>query len=416
MRTRSLFMVLAAAFTLLLTGGPASIAQNPVPPGRVPQAQPPQGRSLFNMFWQIPERPAVQPRQQPRQRVAPVQRRAPTRVVVRDDPVIPKVDVNHHVLVIGDTLAGQIAEGLEDSLQDRADVAVENKAKADSGLVRTDFYDWPKAAGELLAADAKVMVGVVVLGPNDRQVIREGEITHEPLSERWLQLYKARIEAIASAFSARRVPLIWVGAPPMQNPRLSTDLTTLNDLFRKGTEATGGQFVDLWEAYVDTENRYTAMGPDVNGQIARLRLGDGVHFTKAGARKAAHFVDVVIRRILEKTPTQNVIALPVPPEAGGTPAPPPQPMDVERLIDRMVSGVPTDLPLLPVVPPRPLAGPILPLTGAVSPGGDAALIASIQEARGRGDVAAGLDRVFGQGIAPEPRPGRADDFRWPRSN
>ena len=415
MRLRSLFMVLAAALLVLITGGPVSIAQNPVPPGRIPQAQP-QGRSLFNMFWQIPERPAAQPRQ-PRQRVAPVQqRRAPTRVVVRDDPVIPKVDVNHHVLVIGDTLAGQIAEGLEDSLQDRADVAVENKAKADSGLVRTDFYDWPKAAGELLAADAKIMVGVVVLGPNDRQVIREGEITHEPLSERWLQLYKARVEAVASAFSTRRVPLIWVGAPPMQNARLSADLTTLNDLFRKGAEAAGGEFVDLWGVYVDTENRYAAMGPDVNGQVARLRLGDGVHFTKAGARKAAHFIDVVIRRLLEKTPTQNVIALPVPPEADGTPAPAPQPMDVERLIDRMVSGIPTDLPLVPVVPPRPLAGPILPLTGAVAGGGDTTLITSVQEARGRGDVAAQLDRVFGQGIAPEPRPGRADDFRWPRPN
>jgi hypothetical protein len=413
MRPRSLFMVLASALLVLATGGPASIAQNPVPPGRIPQAPPPQGRSLFNMFWQIPERPAVQQRQ-PRERLAPVQRRAPTRVVVRDDPVIPKVDVNHHVLVIGDTLAGQIAEGLEDSLGDRADVAVVNKAKADSGLVRTDFYDWPKATGELLAADAKVMVGVIILGPNDRQVIREGEITHEPLSERWLQLYKARIEAVATAFGTRRVPLIWVGAPPMQNARLSTDLTTLNDLFRKGAEAASGQFVDLWEAYVDTENRYTAMGPDVNGQIARLRLGDGVHFTKAGARKAAHFVDIVIRRILEKTPTQNVIALPITPETGAPSAPDLQPGGVERLIDRMVSGLPTDLGLVPVIPQRPLAGPILPLTGAVAAGGDTALIASIQEARGRGDVAAGLDRVFGQGIAPEPRPGRADDFRWPR--
>lgn len=404
MRTRSLFIVLATALFLLSTGGPASIAQS----------QPPQGRSLFNMFWQIPERQAAQPRPQ-RQRVAPAQRRAPTRVVVRDDPVIPKVDVNHHVLVIGDTLAGQIADGLEDSLSDRADVAVVSKAKADSGLVRTDFYDWPKAAGEFLAADAKVMVGVVILGPNDRQVIREGEITHEPLSERWLQLYRARIDAVAAAFSTRRVPLVWVGAPPMQNARLSADLITLNDLFRKGAETAGSEFVDLWGAYLDPENRYTAMGPDVNGQIARLRLGDGVHFTKAGARKAAHFVDVVIRRILEKTPTQNIIALPVPPEADGALAPPRPPMDVERLIDRMVSGVPTDLPLLPVVPPRPLAGPILPLTGA-SPGGDAALIASIQEARGRGDAAAQLDLVFGQGIAPEPRPGRADDFRWPRAN
>lgn len=404
MRLRSLFMVLAAALLLLATGGPTSIAQN----------APQQGRSLFNLFWQIPEKPAAQQRPQQRRRVAPTARRTPT-VVIRDDPVIPKVDVNHHVLVIGDTLASQIAGGLGDSLSDRTDVAVQDKAKADSGLVRSDFYDWPKVTQDLLAADPKIMVGVIALGPNDRQAIREGEITHEPLSERWLQVYKSRIEAVAAAFAARRVPLIWIGAPPMQNARLSTDLAVLNDLFRKGVEAAGGQFVDLWGPYVDAENRYTAMGPDVNGQIARLRLGDGVHFTKAGARKAAHFVDVIIRRILDRTPTENLIAVPVSPETGAPLAPELQPGGVERLIDRMVSGLPADVPLAPIVQLRPLAGPILPLTGA-PPGGDSALIASIQEARGRGEIAAQLDRVFGLGIAPEPRPGRVDDFRWPRPN
>lgn len=406
MRLRSFAMLLTASCLLLATGGPTSLAQNAAP----------QGRNLFNLFWQIPEKPAANLRSQPRQRVAPAQaRRAPT-VVVRDDPVIPKVDVNHHVLVIGDTLASQIAEGLQDSLSDRADVAVQGKAKADSGLVRTDFYDWPKAAVELLAADPKVMVGVVALGPNDRQTIREGEISHEPMSERWLQLYKARIDTVAAAFAARRVPLIWIGAPPMQNTRLSTDLVVFNDLFRKGVEAAGGQFVDLWVPYVDAENRYTAMGPDVNGQIARLRLGDGVHFTKAGARKAAHFVDVIIRRILDRTPTENLIAVPVSPETGAPLAPELQPGGIERLIDRMVSGLPAEALPLPVIPVRPLAGPILPLTGALPGSGGTTLLASIQEARGRGEVAAQLERVFGDGVAPEPRLGRADDFRWPRTN
>jgi hypothetical protein len=405
MRLRSFAAMLLASLLLLVTGGPSSLAEGDSFLMRDPTLQRPRG--LFN--FTVPQQ-----RREPRQRVAPAQqRRAPT-VVVRDDPVIPKVDVSHHILVIGDTLASQIADGLADSLADRADVAVENKAKADSGLVRSDFYDWPKAAVELLAGDAKFTAGVIALGPNDRQAIREGEITHDPLSERWLQLYQARIEAVAAAFAAKRVPLIWIGAPPMQNSRLSADLMRLNDLFRKSVEASGGQFVDLWEAYLDSENRYTATGPDVNGQIARLRLGDGVHFTKAGARKAAHFADLIIRRLLERTPAQNVIALPTSPEAGAPLAPELQPGAIERLIDRMVSGVPGEMPLVPVVPVRPLAGPILPLTGGPALSRDPALIASIQEARGRGDVAMGLDRVFGQGIAPEPRPGRADDFRWPR--
>jgi hypothetical protein len=202
----------------------------------------------------------------------------------------------------------------------------------------------------------------------------------------------------------------------MQNTRLSTDLTVLNDLFRNGVEASGGQFVDLWTPYLDAENRYSAMGPDVDGQTTRLRLGDGVHFTKAGARKAAHFVDVLIRRILDRTPSENVIALPTEAGAGAAAAAEQQTDAIERLIDRMVSGRTEDISLVPVLPVRPLAGPILPLTGAAPAAGESALLASIQDARGRGDTATQLDRVFGDGVAPEPKPGRADDFRWPRPN
>ncbi|WP_306225422.1 DUF459 domain-containing protein [Bosea beijingensis] len=400
MRLRSLAMVLAAACLLLLTGGPTSLAQ-----------QQPQQRSLFQMFWQIP----AQPRNatpQPRQRVAPAVRRRDAPVVVRDDPVIPKVDVTSRIVVMGDSLANLLANGLDDALNNRPDVEVIHKAKPDSGLVRSDFYDWPKTISELLASDQKISIGVVLLGLNDRQPMREGETVHEPLSPRWLELYSDRIDAIANAFAGKRVPLIWVGAPPMQNGRLSADLVTFNDLYRQRVEKAGGQYVDLWGGFVDAENRYAATGPDVSGQPVRLRLGDGIHFTAAGARKAAHFVDLVIRRMIEAAPQNSVIALPVSPETGAPSAPELQPGGVERLIDQMVAGVPT-IGLPAALQARPLAGPIQPLTGQAALS-EQPLLASIAEARGRGDAALQLERVFGQGIAPDPLPGRLDDYRWPR--
>ncbi|MGX1743479.1 SGNH/GDSL hydrolase family protein [Bosea sp. NPDC055353] len=399
MRLRSFAMVLAATCLLLLTGGPVSFAQ-----------QQPQQRSLFQMFWQIPAQPRTAP--QPRQRVAPAVRRREAPVVVRDDPVIPKVDVAHHIVVMGDSLANLLANGLDDALNNRPDVEVIHRAKPDSGLVRSDFYDWPKTISELLASDQKISIGVVLLGLNDRQPIREGETVHEPLSPRWLELYRDRIDAIANAFATRRVPLIWVGAPPMQNGRLSADMITLNDLYRQRVEKAGGQYVDLWGGFVDAENRYAATGPDVSGQMVRLRLGDGIHFTAAGARKAAHFVDLVIRRMIEATPQGSVIALPVSPETGAPSALELQPGGVERLIDQMVAGVPT-IGLPAALQARPLAGPIQPLTGQAALS-EQPLLASITEARGRGDAALQLERVFGQGIAPDPVAGRLDDYRWPR--
>ena len=398
MRLRSLAMVLAAACLLLVTGGPVSLAQQQ------------QQRSLFQMFWQIPPQPRTAP--QPRQRVAPVARRRDAPVVVRDDPVIPKVDVSTHIVVMGDSLANLLANGLDDALNNRPDVEVIHRAKPDSGLVRSDFYDWPKVVSELLASDQKISIGVVLLGLNDRQPLREGETVHEPLSPRWLELYRDRVDAIANAFSAKRVPLIWVGAPPMQNGRLSADMITFNDLYRQRVEKAGGQYIDLWGGFVDAENRYVATGPDVSGQPVRLRLGDGIHFTAAGARKAAHFVDLVIRRMIEAAPQNSVIALPVSPETGAPSALELQPGGVERLIDQMVAGIPT-IGLPAALQARPLAGPIQPLTGQAALS-EQPLLASITEARGRGDAALQLERVFGQGIAPDPVPGRLDDYRWPR--
>ncbi|POR50902.1 SGNH/GDSL hydrolase family protein [Bosea psychrotolerans] len=402
MRLRSLVTMLGAACLLFMTGGPSSLAQG------APQ---PQQRSFFSFFWQQPPPPpAVVPR---RPRVVPpaAKRRAPP-VIVRDDPVIPKVDVAHQVLVIGDSLAVLLAGGLDDALNDRPDVAVVNKAKPDSGLVRSDFYDWPKVANDLLASDSKISLGVILLGLNDRQAIREGETVHEPLSPRWSELYKARIDAVANAFATRRVPLIWVGAPPVQNPRLSADFVSFNELYRQQAEKAGGQYVDLWGAFVDAENRYTAMGPDVSGQAMRLRLGDGIHFTAAGARKAAHFVDVLIRRQIESQPQPGLIAVPAP-GTGAPTNPELQPGGIERLIDAMVGNLPAAPGLPTALQVKPLAGPIQPLTGQAS-AGEQALLASITDARGRGEAAAQLDRIFGEGIAPEPKPGRLDDYKWPR--
>jgi len=407
MRLRSLIMVLGAACLLFLTGGPSSLAEGDPMLTRDPTLQ--RGRGFFS-FGQPARNPAIEPR---RVRIAPAAPRRTTPVIVRDDPVIPKVDVAHHILVMGDSLGNLLADGLDDVLNDRPDVAVIHKAKPDSGLVRTDFYDWPRTAVELLAGDQKISVGVIMLGLNDRQAIREGETVHEPLSPRWTELYRARIDAVAGAFAAKRVPLVWVGAPPVQNARLSADFVTFNELFRQQVEKAGGHYVDLWGGFVDTENRYTATGPDVTGQTRRLRLGDGIHFTAAGARKAAHFVDVLIRRMIEAAPQQGIIALPVSPTTGAPTSPELQPGGIERLIDAMVGNLAASQSLPAALRAKPLAGPILPLTGR--PGiGEQTLLASIRDARGDGEVAAQLDQIFGQGIAPEPQPGRLDDYRWPR--
>ena len=401
MRLRGILTVLATC--CLIMGSMTAHAQ-----------QPQRQRGLFEMFWQMPAQPQrLEPR---RAAPPPQQRRRPQPVVVRDDPVIPKVDVAHRILVIGDSLAQLIASGLDESLEDRPDVEVIGRARSDSGLVRSDFYDWPKVAGEIAGSEQKLAAVVVMLGLNDRQAIREGDTVHEPLSPRWLELYRGRVDSVVAAFAAKRIPLIWIGAPPVQNQRLSADFVTFNDVFRQQVERAGGQYVDLWEAFVDGENRYTASGPDVSGQPMRLRMGDGIHFTKAGARKAAHFADILIRRLIEAPPAAGAIAVPAQdgPPTLATPTRTLDDREIEGMINRMVAGLPT-LGLPAALQAKPLAGPILPLTGAAAKAGaETSLLATAAEARGRGEASAELDRILRDGMVPEPKPGRSDDYRWPR--
>lgn len=398
-RMRSLLMLLASACLLLVTGGPSIRAEGDSFLTRDPTLQ--RGRIFL----------APQPRAQPvqRQRVAPVRRNAAAN---REQAAIQTIDVAHHILVVGD-FGHLLAGGLEDALNDRPDVAVVSRTRSDSGLVRADFYDWPAQIAQVLASEQKISIAVVMLGLNDRQTLREGDIVHEPLSPRWTELYRLRVEAVAAAFAARKIPLVWVGAPPVQNTRLSTDFIAFNAIYRSEAEKTGGAFVDLWGAFVDAENRYAATGPDVSGQSMRLRTGDGIHFTAAGARKAAHFVDVVIRRLIEGRPQQTVLSLPVSPETGAPLSPELQPGGVERLIDAMVDHQLSSIGLAPALQAKPVAGPVLPLTAQLLPG-DGALLGSVAEARGRGETAAELNRIFGEGRLPEPKPGRLDDHRWPR--
>jgi uncharacterized protein len=337
--------------------------------------------------------------------------------VAADTAIVPKPDASRFVVVLGDSLGELLATGLEEALNDRIDVAVVRKIRQDSGLVRSDFHDWPKAVRELLASDQKMTLAVMHLGTNDRQSIREGDIVHEPLSERWKELYLQRIDAVAIAFSERRIPLLWVGAPPVQYTRLTADLVLLNELFRQRVERAGGTYIDLWGGFVDAENRYTATGPDLSGQIAKLRTADGIHYTRAGARKAAHFVDVAVRRQLETDAPPNIIALPSVTTGSEVLGRELQPGGIERLIDAMVSGLP-EATRLASIPVKLLAGPVMPLnipTGAAAPAGDGTLLARASLVRSRGEGAAVLDRIFVEGAPPEPRSGRADDHRWPRS-
>lgn len=375
---------------------------------------------------------------------APFQREAPRRSAPspqRDDysraPSPDKRDApaERNVLVLGDSMADWLAYGLEDAYAEQPDMGVIRKHKTVSGLLRYqpkgDPADWAAAAKGIIASE-KADAIVIMLGLSDRIAIREpdkavdkkgvkkdgaaevkpgdkpadadaddGDSADPPPSasdkgsrasgglvdfrdDRWAELYSKKIEEMINVVKAKGVPVLWVGLPAVRGTRATADMLYLDNLYRDAAGKAGITYVDIWDGFVDEAGRFLQQGPDFEGQNRRLRSYDGVYFTKAGARKMAHYVEREITRLLASR--SGPVALPTEPATPDASA---------------VPGAP---------PPRPLAGPIVPLV--------ASSVGTDQLLGGAGvkpvsvDALAAKTLVKGEPLAAPA--GRADDFAWPR--
>ncbi len=318
------------------------------------------------------------------------------------------------VAVYGDRLGQALVRGLEDDAADW--IAVAAATSEDAGLTRADFTDWLALLRTRVQKPDRPAVAVIMLGANDRQALADGGKMVEPGSERWQALYAARIDAVAAAFRDAHVPLIWVGLPTVRGVDVSADFVRLNAMFRDRAGKDAATFVDSWEAFSDDTGSYSPIGPDVDGRIVKLRKADGFGFTRAGALKLASFVEQDIKRLQtphsspDSEPQVAVITI-----EKGSDFDQALDIDVNAQIQReaaLASGIPiaTIKPAGP--PPAPTAGPVLSLTSAPLAQDGILATASVPPST----MQAGLvvDPKESSGDAAAPKPGRADDFVWPK--
>ena len=95
-------------------------------------------------------------------------------------------------------------------------------------------------------------------------------------------------------------------------------------------------------------------------------------------------------------------------------APSTQPADTPNRTANILAAIPLPAPTPDVViAVKPASGPVVPLTGPVlAPGGE--LVATTRRTSANSQAEALLEKALVQGRPLDPRPGRADDFRWPR--
>ncbi len=384
------------AAVLVLLAAPAQAQNDPI-------------SGFFKFMFGGPQhQQPVQPEQQRPQQSRPRRSEPVEKQVV----ISPKDPDAQAILVVGDDQAEGLALGLDVAFADTKSILVVNKSRSDAGLVRDLPFELSAKLPALLA-ERKYDFVVVMIGENDRVTFPSaatGGKQEEVRSEKWETLYRERVKKVAGLLKDYGKPFYWVSLPPMERPSLSAFASYLNGIYKSGVEQAGGLSIDSWNGFVDEDGHFTSQGPDIDGQQKRLRSSDGMHFTRAGQRKLAYYVETEIRKVMHG---ETVKLEPAMPEV----------LPVQPDAQKALLAAPPPLPAAPWAK----IGPVIPMSTEADADTDLAGAPQSKtqpkpSEKGVVDALPGgyplaETPLYRRLIAGEPIPapsGRIDDFTWRR--
>jgi len=202
------------------------------------------------------------------------------------------------IAVLGDSLADGLYSGLRRLNSKKENLAIDKKSKVNTGLVRSDRYDWNKNAKKI-AATKKYDIAVVLLGLNDLQTFREKGARHHYGQDGWVKRYEQRIEKMIVDLKAADMAVYWVSIPITSPKRYQKEYAYLNDFFRKAAKKHGVRYVDTWSVLAGSDGAYSAFWKNSDGKKQQIRARDGVHFTTRGYVVFAKFVNDVLQKDID---------------------------------------------------------------------------------------------------------------------
>ena len=308
--------------------------------------------------------------------------------------------------VIGDSLARYAAGGLPRPSPTSRRSSIPDKTHDASGLVRDDYYDWPKGASDLATGKDHIDFVVMMFGINDLQAMRDGADNARSAERSMEDALRARIEAMLAPFVDRAYPgrlgrHAADAGRQVQRPdsSSSTRSTASRPRRRAPNTSTSGTPSPIRTASstpsapMSTGRTSSCAGPtaSISPRPGRARSPISSRrksarcSTRTGRRTRAPTLPPDIEQAAGDINAQIRREMGAPDEPGG-----PAPASSRR------SRSP---------------GPILSLTGPADFARRRAGDARNDPRRARPEVVA---RVLRYGEPVDPRGGRADDFSWPR--
>ena len=199
------------------------------------------------------------------------------------------------VVIFGDSLVGMPGATLKRLLKGTG-ASVTNDYKSSTGLSRPDFYDWP---ARVTAEKRRLRPDVVVMmfGANDWQNIRSGGHVYSRGTKAWDAAYEARIGRLMDIARTGHTVVYVVGQPiPGRSLGYARHMAHINRLAEsEARKRPDVRFVSTWALFATPSGRYASSLRTSTGKLVRMRSGDKIHFTGAGAARLAR----EIRRVIQ---------------------------------------------------------------------------------------------------------------------
>jgi lysophospholipase L1-like esterase len=172
-----------------------------------------------------------------------------------------------------------------------------------TGLVRPDFFDWPR---HLLAVAAERRPKLVIWmgSANDGQEILVNGAYQAVGTRSWDAAYGATVLATMRSLVREGCKVLWIGEPAMQDATLNGYMQVIDRIFAEEAAKVPGVMFYNPGAVLDTRSGGYAGSLRIDGVLTPVRL-DGIHLNIAGSEVLADAIAPYVDRMLGLHPRKK---------------------------------------------------------------------------------------------------------------
>jgi lysophospholipase L1-like esterase len=192
--------------------------------------------------------------------------------------------------IIGDSFVELFGPALENDAADTGVMETEVDFRFISGLVRSDYFDWPAHIEQRLP-EVQPDAVVVMFGGNDGQPLTWQGVELQPDTPEWLEIYHMLVGEAMDTLLVGTTRVYWVGLPIMRDDRFTERVIGFNEVYREeAAKRPGVVYVDIFDLFKDENGEYSTYLRTESGDLLDMRMEDGAHFSWNGAYRLSGFV------------------------------------------------------------------------------------------------------------------------------